>query len=200
MTFDRFRHRRRTMRLDDRDYAYGPYFVTVVSRQRECLFGEPSEGTVVPNAYGLIASEEWLRMRELRAYVHLDAFVVMPNHVHGILAIEKRNHDSAQVGARRVSPQHENEEAYVHPHGAESGSLGAVIGAFKSAVSRRVNAVRGTAGWTVWQRNYHERILRNQSELNRCRQYIRDNPLNWVRDPENPLLCDDRTRGRGSNG
>jgi len=77
------------------------------------------------------------------------------------------------------------EETYVHPRGAESGSLGAIIGAFKSAVSRRVNALRGTAGWTVWQRNYYERVLRNRDELNRYRAYIQDNPANWLRDPEN---------------
>jgi len=120
--------------------------------------------------------------------VVLDEFVIMPNHVHGIICI---------VGARHASPLLQDANASsargtlgsadpTRPRGAAAGSLGAIVGSFKAAAAKRINAIRKTPRSPVWQRNYYERVIRDEEELSRVRQYIRDNPLRWDEDPENP--------------
>lgn len=74
----------------------------------------------------------------------------------------------------------------VRPTGPGRRSVGAIVGAYKAAVSRRVNASEGTPGRAVWQRNYYEHVIRNERQLNRIRRYIEDNPANWMLDHENP--------------
>ena len=131
-------------------------------------------------------------MGELRTHVQLDAFVVMPNHVHGIVWIEPA------VGARLASPLRPDGERFRETHrelvvsqhvqpqqrgsGVQSGSLGAIVGGFKSAVSKRAREQLGDV--KVWQRNYHDRVIRNEAELHAIREYITYNPLNWSRDLE----------------
>ena len=83
------------------------------------------------------------------------------------------------VGATHASPLQ-------RPAGPSKRSIGAIVGSYKSAVSKRINALRGTPGVSVWQRNYYEHVIRNESTLNRIRQYIADTPARWVEDPENP--------------
>lgn len=168
--FDPKIHHRRSIRLKGYDYARdGAYFVTIVTWQREMLFGEVVDGVMVLNDMGEIVREEWERAPIVRPYIELGAYVVMPNHIHGILIFN--------VGAtRRVAPTKTT---------LQSGSLGAVIGQFKSIVTKRINTLHNSPGVPVWQRNYYDRIIRNEREMSRIWDYIEANPARWEKDEEN---------------
>jgi putative transposase len=153
--YNRDLHHRRSIRLPDVDYTEpGSFFVTICTAGKVCLFGEVVE-EVVRNDFGQVAEACWLEIPEHIPHVELDAFIIMPNHVHGIIGIV------AQVP----------DEVCSLPHGdrgrgtacraptrrfadAQPGSLPTIIGAYKSAVTRRINVLRGTSGAPVWQRNY----------------------------------------------
>lgn len=175
--YDPNKHHRRSIRLRGWDYRDGgAYFVTVATHNRAYLFGEVVNGAMVASDFGRIAAEEWERTAQLRPYVRLDAFVVMPNHVHGIVWI--LGVETPRVGAqRRCAP---TATPNVLPR-----SLGAIVRGFKSAVAKRINQIRDTPGAPVWQRNYYEHIVRNERELNAIRKYIQNNPANWPTDTEN---------------
>lgn len=181
---------RRTIRLPEFDYAQdGAYFVTLCAHQRECLFGAvDTQGTMRVNDLGDIVRDEWLKTAVIRAYVVLDDYVVMPNHFHAILFIIKSEeqpqvrddnkwHD-VSVGAQRAAPL---QKPHVTPQ-----SLGAIVRGFKSAATKRINEHRHTPGAPVWQRNYYEHVIRNESGLNDIRSYIQMNPARWTEDTENP--------------
>ena len=158
------------------DYAEeGAYFVTVVTHQRECLFGGIADGEMRVDGYGEVVRDEWLRSVQIRREIELDAFVVMPNHLHGIVVIR-------DVGAHGRAP------LPLAPHRSPR-SLGSFVAGFKSAVTKRINTMRRTPGLPVWQRNYWERVIRDERELDRVRQYIAENPLRWDEDPENPAMA-----------
>jgi len=176
-------HHRRSIRLPEYDYAQpGAYFVTIVTHGREPLFGGVVDGRVVLSKWREIIEKEWQRTAVLRPYVCLDAFVVMPNHVHAILWIVN-DADIAPAGAqRRCAPT--TTRVNVEP-----ASLGAIVRSFKSVCARRINALRGTPGAPVWQRNYWERVIRDERECNRIRAYVESNPARWETDPENPSVA-----------
>ncbi len=174
---------RRSIRLHGWDYAsHGAYFVTLVTYRRDVLFGDVIDGAVALSVYGRIAAEEWMRTAEVRSNVEIDAFVVMPNHVHGVVWITGPDvAGRPDDGARhRLAPSGGGGGA-----GVAAGSLGAIVGGYKSVVARRINGLRGTPGEPVWQRNYYERIVRNERELVAIRRYIEENPANWAADGEN---------------
>ncbi len=176
--YDPQRHRRRSIRLPEYDYTQpGAYFVTICTHNREPLFGQVVDGEMVLNKYGQIVWEEWFRSANIRAGIELftNEFVVMPNHIHGIVWIVDA------VGATGRSPLQPT-----HPRGPASRSLGSFIAGFKSIVTKRINAHRATPGARVWQRNYHEHIIRTERVLNVIRQYIVENPLCWDLDRCNP--------------
>ena len=176
MCYDPERHHRRSIRLKGYDYTQpGAYFVTICTYDRRCLFGRIVDGAMRLNLFGKIVRDEWFKTSQVRQNVVLypHEFVVMPNHIHGIIRIVGN-----LVGAqRRCAPTC---RINVTP-----GSLGAIVRAFKSA-ARRINQIRNTLGQPVWQRDYYEHIIRNEDELNRIRGYIVDNPLRWHLDRENP--------------
>lgn len=184
MTFrDTERNRRRSIRLPEYDYTLsGAYFVTICTHNRESLFGRVVDGKMLLNEYGKIVCEEWFRTAEVRRNVELleGEFVVMPNHVHGIIWIVDAGNG---VGAqRRCAPTPRG----ITPNNVAPGSLGAIVRAFKSTVTRRINELRNTPGGRVWQRNYYEHIIRTERALNAIRRYIRDNPRRWDLDRYNP--------------
>jgi putative transposase len=176
--------RRHSIRLPGYDYsATGAYFVTICTHRRECRFGRISAaGNVTLNHYGLITFDEWRYSAAMREEIDLDAFVVMPNHVHGIVVI-RYDICGNNVGATGQSPLQEPEYP---PRGPAGRSLASFIVGYKGAVTRRINALRKSPGAPVWQRNYYERILRNEEELNRARFYIRENPARWADDDYYP--------------
>jgi putative transposase len=187
MKYDTQKHRRRSIRLPGYDYARrGRYFVTICICDKENLFGKISNGLMEMNEYGRIAHEEWLKTEELRSNLRLDRFVVMPNHIHGIVIITSHTNSKGKNdicrGAARCAPTGE-------PSGKPTaGSLSAIVRAFKSAVTKRINDMRRTPGAPLWQRNYYEHIIRNDGELNGTRKYVNDNPKNWEQDEENPNM------------
>ena len=172
------RHRRRSIRLKAYDYTQpGAYFVTLCTHRHVPLFSRVVDGDMVLTPFGEIVREEWFKTACVRPYgvLHEDEFVVMPNHIHGILWI-------VDVGARRRRAPTTHEQ-FGHP---VSGSLPTIIRAFKSAATRRINALRGTPGARVWQRNYYEHIIRNERALDAIRRYIVYNPARWCLDRYNP--------------
>ena len=179
-------HRRRSIRLKGYDYTQpGAYFVTICTWNRTCLFGNVVGGTMVLNAMGEIVWDEWFRSAQIRAEIelHVNEFGVMPNHVHGIIWIVSGidGTHGRWVGAHGRAPLHTGRQLRRPPR-----SLGAFIAGFKSAVTKRINELRGTPGAPVWQRNYYEHVIRDDASLYRIREYIATNPLRWHLDRENP--------------
>jgi REP element-mobilizing transposase RayT len=165
---NRSKPNRRSVRLPDWDYRNrGFYFITICTHQRTCLFDDPNLHDIAANAWAHIPKQPHA------GHVALDEWVVMPNHIHGLIEIV-------------ASPEIEASQAKPSP-GLQSGSLGAIIGNYKMLVSKRVKAIKRMIGvdLKVWQRGYWERIVRNERELNAIRQYIQDNPVRWAEDRDN---------------
>jgi REP element-mobilizing transposase RayT len=174
VAYDPHRHNRRSTRLPGRDYARsGAYFVTICTQDRDYLFGEVTSSRVTLNAFGEIADECWADLPRHYGHVMNDAFVVMPNHVHGIIVLGKTG-----VGAG------------LKPAPTRRHTLSEVVRAFKTFSARRINDLRGTPGQRVWQRNYHERVVRDRDQLRRVRGYIARNPAAWDSDEENPAVIE----------
>jgi len=153
---------RRSLRLRGHDYSSpGAYFVTICASSH--LFGRVRTAEMILSRFGEIARQCWMSIPNHFPHVRIDAFVVMPDHVHGILLLGARYPRTAAIG--RIGP----------------GSLGAVVRSFKSAVASRINALRGARVGGIWQRNYFDQVVRNLDDLNRVRRYIRDNPAGWER-------------------
>jgi putative transposase len=176
--FDRHKHHRRSIRLPGCDYAHpGVYFVTLCTYYRECLFGTVGAGGVRLSEWGRVARDEWLRTAQVRPEIELDAFIVMPNHIHGIVIIT----DDAVVGAQGLAPLRkppQPQPALYRP----PRSLGSFVAGYKMAVTKRINRLRDTPGARVWQRNYYERVIRDDGELARGRGYVAANPGRWAED------------------
>ena len=178
------KHHRRSIRLPGYDYTSpGAYFVTVCTHKGELLFGEVVEEHVALNEYGQIAHEEWLASEQIRHEIEMDAFAIMPNHLHGIVWIRETD-DEPEVGAQGVGA-HEKAHSRA-PLRRAPRSLGSFIAGYKSAVTARINRMRGIPGTPVWQRNYWEHIIRDDVSLNEIRAYIQDNPARWAEDQLHP--------------
>ena len=164
--------RRRSIRLPRYDYSWaGAYFVTVCTNKRKLLFGEVIGHEVKLNEIGKITAEEWLKSAQVRTEIELDAWVVMPNHMHGIVMIkDDRGRNDRAAASRKIRPK----------------SLSALVAGFKAATTTRINIMRGTPGMPVWHRNYYEHVIRNESVLDQIREYIVNNPIKWSEDPQNP--------------
>lgn len=166
----RDRPARRQLRLSGYDYRReGWYFLTIVTYGREELFGTITDGVMQLSAEGEAVANVWAGLPRHYLHVSLDAFVVMPNHVHGILVLASRA--SAEAGRAPLSE---------------------VVRGFKTYAARRVNGIKNRSGTPVWQRNYYERIVRDDHELQNVRRYIADNPARWDADVENPRRPDCR--------
>jgi putative transposase len=193
MTYDPTKHQRRSIRLPGYDYSQaGAYFVTVCTQDHQCLFGRIEGEVMRPNRVGEIAEQCWQAIHVHFAKVQLDASVVMPNHVHGIIVIA--DVDAPNVRATHASPLRQGADMAVGvaavPQGPKRRSVGAIIGSYKSAVSKGIHEIGGALGPAIWQRNYYEHIIRNDLSLNRIRQYILDNPARWAYDRYNPrAIC-----------
>ena len=162
--------------------------MTIVTQDRLCLFGDVIEDEMHVNRAGTMVLKVWEELPERYPSMELDAFVVMPNHVHGIMVLNQ------PVGVPLVGTQADGNAERATTRIAPT--LGDVVGAFKS-----ITTVRYTQGvkariWNpfrerLWQRNYYEHVIRNESELNRVREYVAGNPALWARDRENPAAFSD---------
>jgi putative transposase len=169
---------RRSIRLKHYDYAQsGWYFVTICTANRMCLFGNIINGQMMPNEFGQITIKEWEHSTSLREEIEFDAWVLMPNHLHGIIVISQ-NLDRLAVN-----------EKYGGVARRTSRSLSTFISGFKGATTRRINRLRNSPGESLWQRNYYEHVIRNETALAKIREYVADNPQRWAEDqlhPNNP--------------
>lgn len=190
-TFDPNKHHRRSIRLKSYDYTRpGAYFITIVAHRRKCLFGEITDRNMIVNAYGNIVWDEWMKSADIRGEIELDTFIVMPNHVHGIVEITQNAERPRRLNAAPL-PDRRGDRRSPPPDGPRSKSLGAFIAGFKSAVTKSINELTGTPGAPIWQRNYYEHVIRDASEWNHLREYIAANPRQWETDRENPRNCAD---------
>lgn len=164
-------HQRRSIRLRHYDYSQaGAYFVTICTKDRKCLFGEVTDNEMRLNRFGKAVAGVWQAIPERFSGIELDAFVVMPNHLHGILMIPYRS-------AREDEP--EAASSADNPH------LGDLIRVLKAVSTRQIRQM-GYESF-AWQRNYYEHIIRNEDSLASIREYIVLNPLKWALDRDNPV-------------
>jgi len=169
------KHPRRSLRIPGYDYSeVGPYFVTICTKYQKHMFGKIIGDEMQLNDMGQVVVQEWITTAQLRPYVQLDEFVVMPNHFHGIIAI---------IGGECRGTARRAPTAFGKP---TAGSLPTIVGAFKSAVTKRINELHCSPGGIVWQRGYYEHIIRDEKSLDRTRENIIYNPLSWSLDRENP--------------
>ena len=199
---------RQSIRLRGYDYsAEGAYFVTIVCKDRVHWFGDITDGEMHLSDAGRIIEEEWLRGAELRSEVSLDAYVVMPNHFHGIVVIGEpliplagrgvwiyaQNHNETDnsnhqkgMNLNDTMGLNSNYKKGVNPYAPTAGlqspkrSLGSLVRAFKAGCSARIRQTIATE--FTWQRNFHDRIIRNQEELQKIQNYIQNNPSLWNED------------------
>ena len=150
---------RRRLRLPKFDYGQaGSYVVTICTHDRRCVLGEIVAEEISLSRSGEIVRALWQSLPHRHDGVSLDEFVVMPNHVHGIVEIAESD-----------------------------ASLPSIVGAFKSLSTKAINAANTTPGDRLWQRSYHEHVIRDESTRDRIREYIQNNPLKWHLDRENPV-------------
>jgi len=221
MTYNSQIHHRRSIRLRGYDYSQvGAYFFTVCTQDRTCLFGEVADDQMQLNEVGRMVAAEWDRLMDRFPTIELDAFVVMPNHIHGIVVISfaDARSDSGvgaglvpapRVGTGTSAVTEPGATTRVAPTGIGAGItaravevepiLGDIIGAFKSLTTDLYIAGVKQSGWPgfrrrLWQRNYYEHIIRTDESLNQIRRYILDNPANWDTDEENPLVTKRKKR------
>ena len=173
---------RKSMRLPHFDYsADGAYFVTICVDGHRCLLGEVVGDRVVLTPLGDAVAECWQAVGGHFGGVELGPFVVMPNHVHGIVWIARESGGEANKGLALTNVLSSSDGGVV---GAPT--LGQIIGWFKYESTKRINAVRGTPGMRFWQRNYYDHIVRTEEGLYRIAEYIEGNPSSWRRDEMNP--------------
>jgi REP element-mobilizing transposase RayT len=221
---------RRSIRLKGFDYTRaGAYFVTIVTHDRLSLFGEVVGGDMRFSPFGVVARQQWECLPHRFLHIGLDEFVVMPNHVHGIIMIYDddgmgtadlpdtrrgtadlpdtrwgtadlantrwgtadlpdtrrgtavRSNDRGCEPSRRAPTDPGTLEQFGKP---VPGSIPTIIRSYKSAVAYRLNLIRRTPGADVWQRNYYERIIRDEAEYHRIARYIIENPAQWETDDE----------------
>jgi putative transposase len=167
----RFENRRRSLRLAGYDYSsMGAYFLTICVKNRTALFGKIINGKMVNNENANLVISNWTKLPAHYPHIVLDSFIVMPNHVHGIIMIISENKQVVWAGLKS----------------APTKPLSEFVRAFKTFSSRAINLRLGTSGQSIWQRSYYEHVIRNEASLNRIREYIVTNPLRWHLDKENP--------------
>ncbi|MCF7917020.1 MAG: transposase [Candidatus Omnitrophica bacterium] len=177
--------KRKSIRLMGYDYAQeGAYYVTICVGKRTCrggsraalikpnhnVFGHIENGKMILNDIGKIIHDSWLWLANQYNYIDLDEFIVMPNHLHGIVFLTGVIGHGQGQGASRGAPT------------TLRKPLGQLIGAFKTVSTKQINIIRNIPGNRLWQRNFYEHIIRNESDLNRIREYIINNPANWKKD------------------
>ena len=186
-------HDRRSIRLKGYDYSRpGAYFITICTSNRECWFGEIIDDKMILNEYGKIAKQCWIDIPVHFPDVMLDEFIVMPNHIHGIVVINRTNKPNP-VGANNHSPSNSHSPVNVGAKNfsplqslkSPSRSIGSIVRGFKIGVTKRLRdktPEKFPPHHSIWQRNYYEHIIRNEQSYIRISEYICDNPQKWAND------------------
>ena len=176
MAYDPARHHRRSIRLKEYDYSWvGWYYITICTRDHGCILGNLRDDLILENHLGRMVRETWIDLPNHYA-IDLDDFVIMPNHIHGIVII-----NNLTVGAIHESPLQRDTKSI-----RRKMLLSKIIGRFKMTSAKNANILLKKPSLPFWQRGFYEHIIRNDADLYRIRTYIRNNPLQWALDEENP--------------
>ncbi len=188
-------HHRRSIRLKGYDYSQsGLYFITICCQHRRCLFGKitvgansirPNNQSIRPemilNEFGQIAHNEWIKTPEIRDNVELGEFIIMPNHIHGIIRLRggelpspNKSNSPIKLGDRIIRGE------FNSPPQSPSNNIGAIVRGYKSSVTKQLNLLN--IGCVVWQRNYYEHIIRDDKSFQNITNYIKNNPAKWAED------------------
>lgn len=191
MAYDPRIHHRRSVRLAHYDYALpGAYYVTLCASHKACTFGEAVNGQMRENACGGIVREEWFASAWKRPGMELDAFIIMPNHLHGIAWILGPRGEHAVLKSGFVQSLREIPARPPHPAGAvpprRPRSIASWLAGLKSRITSRLRKLWNKPQASVWQGGYYEHIIRDEEDLNRIREYILTNPARWDSDRYNP--------------
>lgn len=195
MNDEKVGHQRKSIRLSGYDCSLaGGYFITIVTKGREQLFGSIVDGKMKLNVVGRIVYRTWIEIPAHYPYVELDTFCVMPNHFHGIIILKddcrggSANKESVpEIATSGKKFLANNAQTRPYPRHKRHG-LSEIVRWFKSFSARRINAIRKISGVSVWQRNYYEHIIRDERDYANIFDYIQTNPLNWETDEEKSRL------------
>jgi putative transposase len=183
------KYRIESTRLKDFDYSSnGYYFITICTKNRECIFREIINEKMQLSAIGEFVLNGWKESFDIRKELFCDEFVIMPNHIHGIVIIENQNETYnsniiVETHGRASLPER---ASLKHPH-RMSKSISSFVSGFKSAMTKYVNIFRHTPGMSLWQSRFYDHIIRDEKSLQKIRNYIVNNPINWQNDEMNPL-------------
>jgi len=210
------KYRIHSNRMPGWDYARGgKYYVTICTRNRVCCFGDVVNGEMKLNKMGEIAGKYWREIPMCFSKTYLDEYVVMPNHVHGIIVMKRLHWNNAterpecrdETSSRLINEhicdfEHRDEtwsRLYILENIPENipknekmaaispkpGSLSVIIGGWKSKCTKEFKEM-GHGGWFAWQPRFHDEIIRSDKRLQQIRAYIHNNPANWNTDDKNP--------------
>jgi putative transposase len=187
MALYRNKYRIESARCPNWDYtSNGVYFVTICTKHHHCFFGNVVGQEMQLSRMGAIVAEEWQKIAQIRPNVRLDTWVVMPNHLHGIIILTNPQQSSPVETSRwDVSTTHRGDDftATQRPR-LQSNSLGAIVGQFKSICTKRIWA-DGFIEFR-WQMRYHDHIIRDEESAVRIQTYILNNPAKWASDKHHP--------------
>jgi putative transposase len=203
MKYDPAKHHRRSIRLKGYDYSTeGAYFITICTQHRACVLGEIVDGIMQPSPAGVMVAHWWLELNQKFSTLRTDEFIVMPNHFHGVITIHYPYQNvtppspptDMNGGVGDDSPTLEEGEHIGSPLRVDRVSMARMVQWFKTMTTNEY--IRGVKkqGWEpfdkrLWQRNYYEHIIRDQSAMQYIRHYVRNNPKSWQTDqlhPDNP--------------
>ncbi|MFH1846588.1 MAG: transposase [Candidatus Omnitrophota bacterium] len=173
---------RKSIRLKNYDYSKeGAHYVTICAHDRKCIFGDVQNGEVLLNGMGNIVKFTWLGLPQHNKNVELDEYIVMPNHMHGIIKIVGAGSKPARNDNQDYNTLYNYNRAGLEPAPTWHG-LSEIVRQFKTFSAKRINQMNETPGTCLWQRNFYEHVIRDESDLTRIREYIRNNPAGWEKD------------------
>ena len=177
-------HHRDSLRLPQYDYAQpGGYFITICTHDRACLFGDMVNEAMVLNDAGIMVEKYWSEIPQHFQHVTLDEHAVMFNHFHGIIFIVGAGSSRpVQPGSSRPMLFDRCEDYGKEGRENRAPTVGNIVAYFKYQSTKHINIMRNGGFQKLWQRNYYERVIRNEKELFETQQYIINNPMNWELD------------------
>ncbi|MCL3780121.1 hypothetical protein EMN47_06925 [Prolixibacteraceae bacterium JC049] len=179
MNKQKFRNKYRTqsIRLKKWDYGWNAaYFVTICTKHKKYFLGKIIEDNMQLSTIGIVAEKCWKQIPDHFPFVQLDQFVIMPNHIHGIIIINKED------DRRDVEAQGPESVKSLNKFGGQSKNLASIIRGFKIGVTKEAHQTNPNF---AWQARFYDRVIRNNNELEKIQIYIHDNPLNWKKDKLN---------------
>jgi putative transposase len=179
--YDPRRHHRRSIRLRGYDYAQaGEYFVTICTLERECILGTVTDGAMLLSSVGEIVKRCWGEIPGHFHNVELGEFVIMPNHLHGVILLREIPRRDEVTSSLRNDSEIETTQPIVK----RPATLGQIVALYKYRSTKLINVIRSAPGKRFWQRNYYEHIIRDGDDYARIRNYIAENVGRWSEDKE----------------